>query len=110
WVTSGQRVHSAIERSPARTRPTSLRPVYASLLYALMLDDTGDSAQGIEWCERARTQAEGQASAWIGGVYSVLGYLLVQTGRVAEGLGYQERALAHQQRIGFRGDRTRKGV
>jgi len=67
-----------------------------------MLDDTGDSAQGIEWCERARTQAEGQASAWIGGVYSVLGYLLVQTGRVAEGLGYQERALAHQQRIGFR--------
>jgi len=25
WVTSGQRVHSAIERSPARTRPTSLR-------------------------------------------------------------------------------------
>jgi len=76
--------------------------VYASLLYALMLDDTGDSAQGIEWCERARTQAEGQASAWIGGVYSVLGYLLVQTGRVAEGLGYQERALAHQERIGFR--------
>src|SRR5262249_56311990 len=67
-----------------------------------MLDDTGDSEQGIEWCERARAKAEGQGPAWMGGDYSVLGYLLVQTGRIDEGLDYQQRALAHQERVGFR--------
>src|SRR5262249_26283620 len=57
----------AVRAAEATNEPQAR--VYAYLLYALMLDDTGDSEQGIEWCERARAQAEGQAPAWIGGVY-----------------------------------------
>src|SRR5262249_26775613 len=90
----------AVRAAEATNEPQAR--VYAYLLNALMLDDKGDSEQRIEWCERARTQAERQASAWMGGVCSVRGPLLVQPGRIGEGRDCQGRELAYQQCVGFR--------